>query len=410
MSSFSTTAIHGTVSGHDQHGALRQPVYDSVAFEHPDARSMEMTFAGKKAAHAYSRISNPTVSELEDRVSSLCHGAFVIAVSSGMASISNTILALGGAGSNIVTSPRLFGNSLSLFSKTLHPWGLETRCVDMTNPEEVERAVDSGTRMVFFESMTNPGLEVADARLLAGICQAKRVPLVCDNTVMTPYLFEAGKAGINIELVSSTKYISGGATSVGGLIIDHRNFDWSHAPALADTADQYGEAALLHRLRHEVFRNLGACLAPHNAWLQTLGLETLDLRIEKSSANALAVARFLASEKQIGSVNYPGLADNPYHPIAKEQFKNRFGGILTFDLGDEKRCFRFIDSLKLIRRATNINDNKSLIIHPASTIFNEYNEDELTQMGVGAGMVRLATGIEEPNDIINDLKRGIKSL
>ncbi len=410
MTGFSTTAIHGTGENHDRHGALRVPVYDTVAFEHQDARSMQLTFEGRKPAHAYSRITNPTVSDFEQRIGALCRGGFALAVSSGMAAISNTVLALAGAGTNIVTSRNLFGNTLSLFERTLSPWGLETRSVDMTDPEKVAAAIDAGTRMVFFESITNPQLEVADCSAIAAVCESRGVPLVLDNTVMTPYLFDSGKAGVAIEVISSTKYISGGATTVGGVIIDHNTFDWQRAPRLAERARKFGPMAFISALRQEVYRNLGACMSPHTAYLQTLGLETLGLRIERSCANAERIARFLSRHPLVRRVNYPGLESSPFHEISNRQFGGRHGGILTFDLESQAACFTLIDSLRLIRRATNINDNKTLIIHPASTIFAEYSDEEKKEMAVRPTTIRLSVGIEDSDDIISDLARGLDLL
>jgi O-acetylhomoserine (thiol)-lyase len=366
---FTTRAIHGDASLRDPKGSLRTPIYDSVAFEHESGDSLRLTFEGKKLAYAYSRISNPTVSDFEQRMRLISGGIGVLAVSSGMAAISNTILALAGAGANIVTSKHLFGNTLSLLDKTLGPWGLEVRYVDTDDPEQVAGAIDAKTSAVFIESITNPQLDVPNCRQISEITKHHKVPLIVDNTLLTPYLFNCGEHGVNIEILSSTKYISGGATSVGGVIIDHGNFDWRQAPRLRERADKQGQMALLASLRQEVYRNVGACLSPHNAYLQTLGLETMSLRIEKSCANTMALAGYLEKQPLVMGVNYPGLASSPYHDLADHQFGGRFGGVLTFDLASREQCFAFMDALQLIRRATNINDNKTLIIHPASTIF-----------------------------------------
>lgn len=411
MTGFSTYAIHGSrPQQKDLHGALRTPVYDSVAFEHESAEDLSQIFSGRKPAHAYSRITNPTVEEFENRIKLLSNAAAVIAVSSGMAAISNILLALAGSGTNIVASRHLFGNTLSLIERTLKPWGLEARYVSMSDPLAVQAAIDNNTRAVFLETVTNPQLEVADIKTIAGITSQKGVPLIVDNTVTTPYLFRTKDFGVNIEVISSTKYISGGATSVGGLIIDNGNFDWRQAPRLEDWARKMGPMALLGSLRREVYRNIGSCLAPHHAYLQSLGLETMSLRIEKSCANAFSIARFLQKHKKIAAVNYPGLRDSRYHEVAAQQFANRFGGLLTFDLQSRDACFAFINKLKLIRRASNVNDNKTLILHPASTIFCEYPEKQLEEMNIRQTMIRLSVGIEDVNDIIQDLEGGLTTL
>jgi len=411
VTGFSTYAIHGAQSlQHDLHGALRPPVYDTVAFEQESAEDLSLVFSGRKPAHAYSRITNPTVAELENRIKLLSGGAAVVAVSSGMAAISNILLALAGSSTNIVTSKHLFGNTLSLIERTLKPWGLEARYVSMAEPSQVAAAIDRKTRAVFLETVTNPQLEVADIRTIARITSTKGVPLVVDNTVTTPYLFRSRDFGANIEVLSSTKYISGGATSVGGLIIDNGNFDWRRSPRLEDWAKQLGPMALAGALRREVYRNIGACLAPHHAYLHSLGLETMSLRIEKSCANALAVARFLEQHQKVASVNYPGLENSAHHKIAAAQFGSRFGGILTFDLQSREACFSFINKLQLIRRASNVNDNKSLVLHPASTIFCEYPEERLTDLNIRQTMIRLSVGIEDLNDIIQDLEGSLATL
>ncbi len=411
MTGFSTNAVHGARSlPQDPHGALRPPVYDTVAFEHGSAEDIHQVFAGRKPAHAYSRITNPTVEEFENRIRLLSRAVAVIAVSSGMAAIANIILTLAGSGTNIVASRYLFGNTLSLLEETLKPWGLEARYVSMAAPLEVQAAIDGNTRAVFLETVTNPQLEVADIRAIAGITARKGVPLIVDNTVTTPYLFRSRDFGVNIEVISSTKYISGGATSVGGLIIDNANFDWSQSPRLHDRAQAMGPMALIGALRREVYRNTGACLAPHHAYLQSLGLETLSLRIEKSCANALTIARFLRKHEKITAVNYPGLEDSAHHELAAVQFDNRFGGILTFDLQSRKGCFALINRLKLIRRAANVNDNKTLVLHPASTIFCEYSAKRLEEMNIRQTMIRLSVGIEDAEDIIRDLEEGLAAL
>ncbi|MFW8600430.1 PLP-dependent transferase [Desulfobacterota bacterium M19] len=411
MNGFTTRAIHGSGRGkREAHGSLRVPVYDSAAFEHETSSSLRDAFMGRKPAHIYSRITNPTVQDFESRVQALTGALSVLAVSSGMAAISNTLIALGGAGKNIVTSRYLFGNTLSLFEKTFAAWGLETRYVSMLNPDELAGAIDDKTCAVFLESITNPQLEIADCRSLSAITRERGVPLIVDNTLMTPYLFNCAGAGVDIEIISSTKYISGGATSVGGLIIDHGSFDWSRAAGFRKRAARFGKMAFIAALRQEVYRDTGACLSPHNAYLQSLGLETMALRIDKSCRNAQRLAEFLGKNPEVTMINYPGLADSASHHTANRQFGHKYGGVLTFDLSSIKECFSFMDALRIIRRATNINDNKSLILHPASTIFAEYSDEKKKRMAVRPTMLRLSAGIEDYEDLITDLQKGFASL
>ena len=410
MTGFATNSIHGVQLKADVHGSLRPPVYDTVAFEFESAKDISQAFAGRKPAHTYSRISNPTVEDFEQRVRLISGSSAVVAVSSGMAAITNVILTLAGSGTNIVTSKHLFGNTLSLLQKTLKPWGLEVRYVDMSEPAVVRRAIDENTRAVFLESITNPQLEVADFKAISKITSEESVPLIVDGTVTTPYLFCSREFGVNIEVLSSTKYISGGATSMGGVIIDNGNFDWRKSPRLNDWADKMGPLALLGALRREVYRNVGSCLAPHHAYLHSLGLETMSLRIEKSCSNAHDLAGFLQQHQRISSVNYPGLTKSKFHEIATAQFAKRYGGILTFDLESREACFALLDNLHLIKRATNVNDNKTLILHPASTIFCEYPDEVLNDIGVRQTMIRLSAGIEDLEDLRNDLEKGLAAL
>ena len=410
MSGFATNAIHGILPKKDPHGSLRAPVYDTAAFEFETAKDISQAFAGHRPAHTYSRISNPTVEDFEQRIRLISGGVAAVAVSSGMAAISNVILALAGTGTNIVTSRHLFGNTLSLFEQTLKPWGLEIRYADMRNPGDIRAAIDADTRAVFLETITNPQLEVADFKAISEVTAAEAIPLIADGTVTTPYIFRSKEFGVNIEVLSSTKYISGGATSIGGVIIDNGNFDWRKSPRLAGWAGKMGPYALLGALRRDVFRNVGACLAPHHAYLHSLGLETMSLRIDKSCSNALYLAGFLKNHRKVLSVNYPGLPGSEFHHTAAAQFGKRYGGVLTFDLQSAEECFRLIDSLMLIKRATNVNDNKTLILHPASTIFGEYPEPMRNGMGVRQTMIRLSVGIEDADDLLNDLERGLASL
>ena len=410
MKGFTTKVLHTRYSKKDVHGALRFPLYDSVAFEFDNATGIQQAFEGKLPAHTYSRISNPTVEDFEARMRTLTDSRGVVAVSSGMAAITNVILALCSAGSNIVSSRHLFGNTISLFEKTLGSWGLEVRYADMNDSSSIESKIDEHTRLLYLESITNPQLEVADISIISACAEKAGIPLVLDGTLTTPFLFRSRDYRVAVEVISTTKYISGGATGVGGVIIDNGLFDWNRSPKVAPLAKQYGQFAFLAKLRREVFRNCGSCMAPHHAWMNTLGLETLALRIQQSCDNAMAVAGFLAGQVKVKSVNYPGLSTSGSHAVASAQFKGRFGGLVVFLLEDRAQCFRFIDSLEIIRNATNLNDNKSLIIHPASTIFSEYSVEERMDMGIADNMLRLSVGIEDREDLIDDIQKGLENI
>ncbi|MBD3346073.1 MAG: O-acetylhomoserine sulfhydrylase [Chitinivibrionales bacterium] len=408
MKGFTTRAIHASFLKKDAHGALRMPIYENVAFEFERSTDLESAFKGRLPSHAYSRITNPTVQQLENQVRLLSDALGVIAVASGMAAITNVFMAIARSGSNVVTTRHLFGHTLSLFEKTLGPWGLEVRYADFTDSAAVSASIDENTCAVFCETITNPQLEVADFRALSGPAGHHEVPLIVDGTLTTPYLFKTRQAGIAVEVLSSTKYISGGAPCVGGMIIDNGTFDWSKNPRLAESAAKTGPFALTAKLRTEVYRNAGACMSPHTAYLQSLGLETMALRIEKSCDNAMKLAAVLDSHPKVTHVNYPGLQRARFHEIARAHFGGRFGALLTLQLQSKAACFAFMDTLKIIRRATNLNDNKTLIIHPASTIFCEYSSDERQRMGIPDTLLRITVGIEDIEDLIDDIEKALE--
>lgn len=404
---FTTRAIHTRPRVADAHGALRTPVYDTAAFEFATAEEMQLAFEGRKVAHAYSRSSNPTVEDLELRVTALAGALGTIAVASGMAAITAVTLALAETGANIVTTRALFGNTASLAGSTLEPWGLETRYADMRDAAAVEDLIDERTAFVFLEAIANPQMIVADIPAIVAAAGRHGVPVVLDGTGTTPYLLNSAALGVAIEVISSTKYISGGATSIGGLIIDNGTFDWGATPRLAPWFEKYGARACLMALRRNVYRNTGGAMAPHNAYLQALGLETLALRIDRSCANALDLAGRLATHPAVTGVGYPGLAGAPTHEVAERLLPRGYGGILTFELADRAACFAMMDALKMVRRATNVNDNKSLIIHPHSTIYADFTADEKAAMDVPDTELRLSVGIEDPEDLWADLGQAL---
>ena len=401
MKGLSSKLIHSRPYKADAHGSLRMPVYDSASFEMESAGDLEKAFKGQKPSHLYSRSSNPTVEFFEKQVKDVTGAVGVVALSSGMAAISNAILALCGAGDNIITSKYLFGNTYSLFTNTLEPWGLKTQFTDFSNPENLIPLINDKTKLIFLETVTNPQLQVSDIKTISKIADDHGILLVVDSTI-TPFGFGHMKdLGAHIEILSSTKYISGGATSVGGLIIDYGNYKWSNHERYMGDYKKFGSFTFIRKLRRTIFRDLGSAMAPHNAYLQSLGLETFQLRVDKSSSNARSLVNFLNNQESVLRATYPENTD---------QFGGNGGGLITFELETKEQCFAFIDSLKMIRKATNLNDNKTLIIHPSSTIYCEYSEEEKEAMGVSDGLIRLAVGIEEIEDITSDLEKGIAAI
>lgn len=381
-----TKAIHTTFAHRDPYGALSIPVYNSVAYEFEDAQTMSDTFRGLIVEPDYSRTMNPTVTHLENKVKDITGASNVTAFNSGMAAISNTLIALSGQGRTILTSRHLFGNTVALMNTTLKRFGVRTKRVDLTKPEEVADAMDESVCCIFLEIMTNPQLEVAPLKMLADIAHRHNVPLVTDSTMIPFTEHQLHNLGVDIELVSSTKYVSGGATSLGGLVIDYS------APE-----------SFRQSISQEMLFNLGAYMTPHAAYMQTIGLETLHARYAVQSSNALLLAKKLKGIEQIKSVGYVGLPDNPYHEIAHEQFGKTAGAMLTIDLNDRERCFSFINNLKLIKRATNLFDNRTLAIHPASTIFGNFTDDERKEMDVRDTTIRISVGLEDVDDIYEDI-------
>ncbi|KAA0257163.1 O-acetylhomoserine aminocarboxypropyltransferase/cysteine synthase [Deferribacter autotrophicus] len=410
MKGVTTKILHTKLPKNDPHGSIHMPIYGNVSFEFETSKELADAFNGRINKHIYSRISNPTVSYFEKRIKSITDGLGVLALSSGMGAIANVILTLVGAGDNIVCTKYVFGNTYSLLKYTLSKYNIETRFVDPQNYKEIEEAIDAKTRLIFLESITNPQLYVTDFERVAKIAKNYKVLLVADTTATPPPIFRAKDFGIDIEVISSTKFISGGATSVGGLIIDYGSYKWSNNPYLYDDYKKFGPYAFISKLRNEVFRNIGACLSPYNAYLQSLGLETIQLRVEKACKNALVVAEYLNGISKVKNVRYPRLKNYPDYTLAKKFFPDYQGAILTFELSSEKECFEFMDNLKIIKKSTNIHDNRTLIIHPASTIFCEYPKKERERLGVTDSMIRLSVGIEDVEDILEDLDNALKGI
>ena len=390
-----TQAIHLEYERRDAYDSLSVPVYNTLAYEFDNAAVMSEAFTDKIKAPDYSRVENPTVTNLERRVAALTDAAHATAFNSGMAAISNTFMSLAAQGKNIVTSKHLFGNTYALLVATLRRFGVKVRLRDLTNIEAVREAIDDDTCCVFLEILTNPQLEVADLKAISEVAHEKNVPLVVDSTVIPFTQFSAKSLGADIEVVSSSKYVSGGATSLGGLVIDYGT------PYNGDFAK---------RLYGEMLFNFGAYMTPQVAYMQTIGLETLDARYRVQSGNALELAKKLRTLPQIQYVNYVGLEDNPYHELAQRQFGKTAGAMICIDLESKEACFGFLNNLKLIRRATNLFDNRSLAIHPASTIFGAFSENMRKSMDVKDTTIRLSVGLEDVDDLFEDIKQAVEGI
>lgn len=403
---FTTKALHTKSTHKDPYGAMRFPIYQSSAFEFEHAEDLEAVFKGQKMGHVYTRSSNPSIEEFELKVKAISGAFGVIATATGMAAISNALFALLKSGDNIITTKYLFGNTLSLFQTLFSDFGVEVRYVDVSDKEAIKANIDAKTRLLFCESVSNPQLIVPDFSAIKSVLKEHHVPLIVDTT-MTPWnIFDAKKHGVDIEIISATKYLSGGGHVLGGLIVDNGTFDWKHHATLEPYYKKFGPNAFIARLRKETFRNLGSSLTAQSAYLLCLGLETLDLRVRRSCQNALTIAKHLQHKSSVVSVDYPLLSSSLSYANASKQLSGG-GAIVTFSLENKEKAYAFLNALKLIRRGTNIQDNKSLAIAPYHTIYAEYSEEQRLSYQLTQGMIRLSVGIEDIEDLLGDIDQAL---
>ena len=398
------------------------PIYQTTSYVFDDTQHAADLFALRVPGNIYTRIMNPTQSVFEARINALEGGVGALATASGSAATTYAVLNLTYAGDNIVALSTLYGGTYALFAHTLPQYGIQVRFVDPGKPEELAAHVDEKTKLVFGETIGNPAINVIDLDAWSEAAHALGLPFIVDATVTTPFLAQVFDHGVDIAVHSATKYIGGHGTSVGGILVDSGKFDWAaHAdrfPGLTapDSAyhgvvwtDAVGPAAYIIRARTVLLRNTGAAISPFNSWLFLQGLETLHLRIERHSSNALAVANYLEGHDKVAWVNYPGLDSSPYKAVADRTFTGRgYGGILAFGLKAGREAgSTFIESLELFSHLANIGDAKSLAIHNATTTHSQLTEDELVTAGVAPEMVRLSVGIEYIDDLIADLDQAL---
>ncbi|MBK9158316.1 MAG: PLP-dependent transferase [Micropruina sp.] len=418
-----TLAVHaGQETADPATNARAVPIYQTTSYVFDDTEHAADLFALKVPGNIYTRIMNPTQSVFETRVNALEGGVGALATASGAAAITYAVLNLASAGDNIVALSTLYGGTYALFAHTLPQFGVETRFVDPDRPEDLAKYVDDKTRLVFGETIGNPRINVIDLDAWSAAAHAQGLPFIVDNTVPTPYLAKVFEHGVDVAVHSATKYIGGHGTSIGGIIVDAGSFDWNaHSdrfPGLTKPDGAYhgvvwteavGNLAYIVRARTVLLRNTGAAVTPFNSWLFLQGLETLHLRLERHSANALTVAKYLEAHDAVAWVNYPGLESSASHEIAKRVLTGRgFGGILSFGLkAGRAGGSTFVESLELFSHLANIGDAKSLVIHNASTTHSQLTEDELKTAGVAPEMVRLSIGIENVDDLIADLDQAL---
>lgn len=399
------------------------PIYQTTSFVFEDTQEGAELFALQKAGNIYTRITNPTTSAFEERIAALEGGVGALATASGMAAITYTILGLAHAGDHVVAASTIYGGTFNLLKETLPRYGITTTFVDIDNLEEVEAAIGDNTKLVLIETLGNPVINIPDIEKIAEIAHKHQIPLVADNTFATPYLINVFSHGVDIAVHSATKFIGGHGTTIGGVIVDSGKFDWEASgkfPQLVEEDPSYhnisytrdvGVAAFIVAARVQLLRDMGAALSPFNSFLLLQGLETLSLRVERHVQNAEKIVDFLVNHPKVEKVNYPKLADSPYHALAEKYLPKGVGSIFTFHVkGGEAEARKVIDSLEIFSNLANVADAKSLVVHPATTTHAQLSDSDLEAAGVTKNQIRLSIGLENVDDLIEDLRLALESI
>jgi O-acetylhomoserine (thiol)-lyase len=417
-----TMALHAGAQPDPTTGARATPIYQTASFTFPDSDYAASLFNMERTGHVYSRLSNPTNAVLEERIAALEGGVGAIATASGQAALHLAIVTLMGAGSHIVASSALYGGSHNLLAYTLPRFGIETSFVNTRDPEAFRAAIRDNTRLVFAETVGNPGLDVLDIPKVAAIAHAAGLPLMVDSTFTTPYLMKPFELGADIIQHSATKFLSGHGVVIGGLLVDGGRFDWDASgkfPTLSEAyggfhnlvfTEEFGPAAFIVRARKEGLRDFGACMSPTSAFHILQGIETLGMRMERHVHNTRAVVNFLHEHEAVEAVAYPELEGHPDRALAEQLLPKGCGAVFSFNLrGGRAAGIAFVDALDLFSHLANVGDAKSLVIHPASTTHHRMDEAALAAGGIGAGTIRLSIGLENLDDVIDDLKQGLRA-
>jgi len=409
--SIETRTIHAGQDPESWLWATQAPVIQSASHLFQTAEQLSDVFAGRKPGHIYMRLRNPTNEALERRVAELEEGAGAVATSSGMAAVTDTVLAILRAGDHLVAGRSLFMSTYLLFAQVIKKFDIEVTLVDPTKPEEWKQAVKDNTRLFFVEMIGNPVMDVPDLDELSRIAHQNRLPLVVDNTLASPWLIRPIEHGADVVVHSTTKFLNGHGSAVGGVIVDSGNFDWPDEkfPDFKPFKDRAKDKAFLDRVWREIHINFGTSAAPWHSYLTLLGMDTLALRMERHCRNAMKLAEYLDGHNKVKWVNYPGLSRSPSHGTARRLFEGKgFGGLLTFGLdGGEKAAFKLIESLELVYHLANLGDSKSLIIHPWSSQYVSFGEDAKKELGIFQELVRVSVGIENIDDIIEDFDQAL---
>jgi len=407
---FNTSLIHGNIGTKEDKGATNIPIYQCNSFQYETARELEEVFSGKKPGFIYTRINNPTVEAFERRIAFLEEGIAAVATSSGMAAIALAILSLVKSGDEIISASGIFGGTYSLF-RSFENLGIKTRFAEDSSLESFEKHITEKTKVIFIETIGNPRLDVPNIKQIADLAHEHGIALIVDSTVTTPYLIKPIKFDADIVVHSTSKFINGSGSSIGGIIVASGNMkiDYDKYPLLKEYK-KYGEFAYIARLRNNLLKDFGACISPFNAFLNTIGLETLGVRMQKICENALCLAKALKENEKVVSVNYPGLEESEYFELATQQFGGKYGGILTIRVGTKENAFKVIDSLRFAINSTNIGDVRTLVVHPASTIYSNFDIKEKEAMGVYEDMIRICVGLEDVEDIIEDFYQALEKV
>lgn len=399
------------------------PIYQTTSFVFEDTQEGAELFALQKAGNIYTRITNPTTSAFEERIAALEGGVGALATASGMAAITYTILALAHAGDHVVAASTIYGGTFNLLKETLPRYGITTTFVDIDNLEEVDAAIKDNTKLVLIETLGNPVINIPDIEKIAEIAHKHQIPLVADNTFATPYLINVFSHGVDIVVHSATKFIGGHGTTIGGVIVDSGKFDWAASgkfPQLVEEDPSYhnisytrdvGAAAFIVAARVQLLRDMGAALSPFNSFLLLQGLETLSLRVERHVQNAEKIVDFLVNHPKVEKVNYPKLPDSPYHALAEKYLPKGVGSIFTFHVkGGEAEARKVIDNLEIFSNLANVADAKSLVVHPATTTHAQLSDSDLEAAGVTKNQIRLSIGLENVDDLIEDLRLALEKI
>ena len=417
-----TLALHAGSQPDPATGARATPIYQSASFCFPDSDYAASLFNIERAGHVYSRLSNPTNAVLEARIAALEDGVGAIATASGQAALTLAIMTLMGSGSHIVAAAALYGGSHNLLAYTLPRLGIETTFVDARDPQAFAAAIKDNTRLVFAETVGNPGLDVLNMPEVAAVAHQAGLPLMVDSTFTTPYLIKPFEHGADIVMHSATKFLSGHGIVIGGLLVDGGRFDWDTSgkfPTLTEPyagfhnlvfSEEFGPAAFIQRARKEGLRDFGACMSPTTAFHILQGVETLGLRMQRHVENTRAVVEFLHQQKQVSRVGYPELDGHPDQALALDLLPKGCSAVFSFDLvGGREAGIAFVDALNLFSHLANVGDAKSLVIHPASTTHHRMDAVALAAGGIGEGTIRLSIGLEDPKDLMADLKQGLRA-